>query len=138
MRHYLNMYIIGNNQLIWDPPDDVYSIFCLIILIKKYRNSYKTIFTNEDLNTFDILYHYENRKIYNYYIEQINQHINSRYNELHIKINKKKEAYILYILSKIYNYKYIINHQYRDKELIRTSQLLKRFYYPKTLVLIKN
>jgi len=132
------IYIINEKELIWEPPDDVEDIYCLLIIICKYYQYYHTGFTQQDILTFDMKYHYDNRKIYEYYMKSIKKHYDSNYRELHIQVHKKKEAYILYILSKIYNYKFIVEKTFTEKEIVKSRLFIKRYFYPKYIKLLKN
>lgn len=136
------LLIVNNNEITWTLKNriDTYDIFCLIFICKKFSKTYKSVFTNEDLETFDFEYHHYNKEVYDYYIRTFYNDIcgiNDNKTIL-IKVKNKFEAYIIYILSKIFNYKYKIEKTFRDKELIKSNFFIKRLFYPKLIQLDIN
>ena len=133
------LFIVNNNEIIWQLKSriDTYDIFCLIYICKKFNNNYKSVFTNEDLETFDFEYHHYNKEVYDYYIRTLYNDICGINDNktIFIKVKNKFEAYIIYILSKIFNYKYKIEKTFRDKELIKSNFFIKRLFYPKLIQL---
>jgi hypothetical protein len=136
------LFIVNNNEIIWNLKSriDIYDIFCLIFICKKFNKTYKSVFTNEDLDTFDFEYHHYNKEVYDYYIRILYNDICGINDNktIFIKVKYKFEAYIIYILSKIFNYKYKIEKTFKDKELIKSNFFIKRLFYPKLIQLDIN
>lgn len=131
------LIIINNNEIVWNLLSriDIYDIFCLIYICKKFNQQYKSVLTNEDLETYDFYYHYYNKKVYEYYIRILYNDIVNRDIEhtLFIKVKNKYEAYVIYMLCKIFKYKYKIEKKFKDQELIKSNLFLKRLFYPKLI-----
>jgi len=130
------LIILNNNEIIWQIKNciDIYDIFCLIYICKKFNKQYKSVFSNEDLETFNFEYHYYNKEVYNYFINILYNHFSNNNNKtIFIKIKHKYEAYIIYILSKILGYEYKIEFNYKSKRLN-----IKRFFYPYFIKLNNN
>jgi len=132
------LLIVNNNEIIWQLKSriDVYDIFCLIFICKKFNKKYKSVFTNEDLETFDFEYHHYNKEVYEYYIRILTTGNENK--TIFIQVKNKFEAYIIYILSKIFNYKYKIEKTFKEKELIKSNLFIKRLFYPKLIQLDIN
>jgi len=132
------LLIVNNNEIIWQLKSriDVYDIFCLIFICKKFNKTYKSVFTNEDLETFDFEYHHYNKEVYEYYIRILTTGNENK--TIFIQVKNKFEAYIIYILSKIFNYKYKIEKTFKEKELIKSNLFIKRLFYPKLIQLDIN
>jgi len=133
-----NIFINNNNKIVWNLKNklDIYDIFILIFICKIYKTKYKSNFSNNDLDTFDFKYNYSNYYPYKYYIDSIyNNTIYYHSKNILIKVKNKFEAYIIYILSKIFLYQYKIEKSFNNNQLIKNNSFIKKIFYPKLIKL---